>query len=117
MDRKVERSGRDKVLRGLANRLRSSTYERTKPTFFVRPTTLAIEFIHVISSASLQDFVFTLGSGSWPIRSLRLHSMARTAIPTEAQTVPTARDIISAMATTLIRSSAVRMQWQRGVAM
>jgi hypothetical protein len=55
MDRKVERSGRDKVLRGLANRLRSSTYQRTKPTFFVRPTTFAVEFIHV------HKFSFTAG--------------------------------------------------------
>jgi hypothetical protein len=55
MDRQVERSGRDKVLRRLAVLLRSSKLERTKPTFFVRPTGLAIEFVHI------HKFSFTAG--------------------------------------------------------
>jgi len=55
MDQQVERSGRDKVLRGLATRLRSCKLERTKSTFFVRPATFAIEFVH------LHKFSFTAG--------------------------------------------------------
>ena len=47
MDKAVERSGKEKVLRRLAGALRPLGFERTKPTFFTRRSGLVVEFIHL----------------------------------------------------------------------
>ena len=47
MNPQRERSGRDKMLRRLANHLTDLGFTRTKSTFFVREAPLVIEFIHV----------------------------------------------------------------------
>jgi len=46
-EKKQESRNAQKVLRLLANKLKLLGFERTKPSFFTRPSTLAIEFVHV----------------------------------------------------------------------
>jgi len=47
MDKKAEKSNKDKVLRRLANILKKHDFIRTKPSFFVRERGPLIEFIHI----------------------------------------------------------------------
>lgn len=47
MDRQLERSNKEKVLRRLAKQLESAGFRRTKPTFFTRTSLPIIEFIHL----------------------------------------------------------------------
>lgn len=46
-EKKQEARDARKVLRLLAKRLRPLGFERTKPTFFVRPGNVLLEFVHV----------------------------------------------------------------------
>ena len=47
MDKAIERSHKEKILRRLAGFLRELGYARTKPTYFTRPRGLVVEFIHL----------------------------------------------------------------------
>jgi hypothetical protein len=47
MDKKLERSNADKVLRRFANHIKKYGFNRTKPTFFVREAGPVVEFIHI----------------------------------------------------------------------
>ncbi len=47
VDKKLERSNADKVLRRFANNIKDLGFKRTKPTFFVREVDFLIEFIHI----------------------------------------------------------------------
>jgi len=47
MDKKIERSNKDKILRRLAKQLKDNDFKRTKPTFYVREIGNLIEFIHI----------------------------------------------------------------------
>ena len=47
MDKRIERSNADKVLRRFANKIKNQGFTRTKPTYFVRDAGLVIEFIHI----------------------------------------------------------------------
>jgi hypothetical protein len=47
MDKKLERSNTDKVLRRFAKHIRGYGFKRTKPTFFVREAGPVVEFIHL----------------------------------------------------------------------
>jgi hypothetical protein len=47
MDKKLERSNADKVLRRLTNHIKTLGYVRTKPTFWVREKAHVVEFIHI----------------------------------------------------------------------
>lgn len=47
MDKKLERSNADKVLRRFAKQIKEYGFTRTKPTFFVREAGLVVEFIHL----------------------------------------------------------------------
>ena len=46
-EKKLEARDAQKVLRLLAKKLRPLGFERTKPTFFVRPGNVLLEFVHV----------------------------------------------------------------------
>ncbi|MBU2039103.1 MAG: hypothetical protein KKH95_08155 [Gammaproteobacteria bacterium] len=47
MDKKLERSNADKVLRRLTNQIKSLGFMRTKPTFWVREREHLVQFIHI----------------------------------------------------------------------
>ena len=47
MDKKIERSNKDKVLRRLGKSLKVLGFIRSKPTFFVRVNGHVVEFIHI----------------------------------------------------------------------
>lgn len=47
MDKKLERSNKDKILRKVANKLKPFGFKRTKPTFFVKENGPMVEFIHI----------------------------------------------------------------------
>lgn len=47
MDKKLERSNKEKVLRQLARNLASAGFRRSKPTFFTRLSLPVIEFVHL----------------------------------------------------------------------
>lgn len=47
MDKKLEKSNADKVLRKFAKKIAKYGFLRTKPTYFVRESELVLEFIHV----------------------------------------------------------------------
>ncbi|WOI35686.1 hypothetical protein R1T43_10625 [Alteromonas sp. CI.11.F.A3] len=47
MDKKLERSNADKVLRRLTNQIKPLGFKRTKPTFWVREREHLVQFIHI----------------------------------------------------------------------
>ena len=47
MDKKLERSNSDKVLRRLTNQIKPLGFKRTKPTFWVREREHLVQFIHI----------------------------------------------------------------------
>jgi hypothetical protein len=47
MDKQLERSNKERVLRRLAKQLEPAGFRRTKPTFFTRTSLPVIEFIHL----------------------------------------------------------------------
>ncbi|MDP2596561.1 hypothetical protein [Alteromonas stellipolaris] len=47
MDKKLERSNADKVLRRLTNQIKPLGFVRTKPTFWVREQEYLVQFIHI----------------------------------------------------------------------
>ncbi|WP_394224516.1 hypothetical protein [Alteromonas gracilis] len=47
MDKKLERSNADKVLRRLTNQIKPLGFVRTKPTFWVREREHLVQFIHI----------------------------------------------------------------------
>jgi hypothetical protein len=61
MDKALQRSHREKVLRRLAGLLGDLGYARTKPTFFTRPRGLVVEFVHLHKYTFAPDFRVHLG--------------------------------------------------------
>jgi hypothetical protein len=61
MDKGAERSGKDKILRRLRGALAPLGFERTKPTFFTRPSGLVVEFIHLHKFTFAPEFRVHLG--------------------------------------------------------
>ncbi|WP_444898463.1 hypothetical protein ACJJIX_15950 [Microbulbifer sp. VAAC004] len=47
MEKKLERSNADKILRRFAKEIKKLGFSRTKPTFFVRESGLIVEFVHI----------------------------------------------------------------------
>ena len=61
MDKKLERSNKEKVLRQLAKNLASAGFRRTKPTFFTRLSLPVIEFVHLHKFTFEPSFRIHLG--------------------------------------------------------
>lgn len=61
MDKALERSNKERVLRQLSAMLREPGFQRTKPSFFTRPQPLVIEFVHLHKYKSGPDFRVHLG--------------------------------------------------------
>lgn len=61
MDKAIERSSKEKILRRLGVLLRELGFQRTKPTFFTRPRGLVVEFVHLHKYRSGPDFRVHLG--------------------------------------------------------
>jgi hypothetical protein len=61
MDKALERSQKGKILRQLARALRDLGFTRTKPTFFTRPRSLVVEFVHLHKYSFDSDFRVHLG--------------------------------------------------------
>ena len=60
-EKKQEARDAQKVLRLLAKRLRPLGFERTKPTFFVRPGNVLLEFVHIHKYSFGPSFRLHLG--------------------------------------------------------
>jgi hypothetical protein len=61
MDRRLESSNRDKVLRRVARQLRQAEFVRTKPTFFTWVGDHVIEFVHLHKFTKGPSFRVHLG--------------------------------------------------------
>ena len=61
MDKKLEKSGHQKILRRLSKRLKQIGFERYKSTFFVRPKDKFTQFIHIHKFTFSADFRVHLG--------------------------------------------------------
>jgi len=61
MEKALERSHKEKVLRRLGTLLRDLGYARTKPTFFTRPRGPIVEFVHLHKYTFAPEFRVHLG--------------------------------------------------------
>ena len=61
MDKLLERSNKNKILRQLGSLLQELGFRRTKPTFFTRPCGLVVEFVHLHKYTFAPDFRIHLG--------------------------------------------------------
>jgi len=61
MDKNLERSNKDKILRRLAADLKKKGFDRTKPTFFTRVVGPVIEFVHLHKYTFAAEFRAHLG--------------------------------------------------------
>lgn len=61
MDKKLERSNKEKIMRQLAKHLASAGYRRSKPSFFTRPSLPIIEFVHIHKFTFVPSFRIHMG--------------------------------------------------------
>jgi hypothetical protein len=61
MDKVLERSNKEKILRRLGSLLKELGLRRTKPTFFTRPRGLVVEFVHLHKYTFAPEFRIHLG--------------------------------------------------------